>query len=330
VADCYLLVFFGSGTNRRRVRFIRSTPLQIYWFPLARLIVSIFWTWKMTSSSPSLEDYYELFQSHLLLDVLGLSGDSPLVRAIKEGVGIDLLNDFLLQPPTFYKDELTYVETAMDGSTVLMALHPTYVDLLTAFYWWCRSYVHGTSMPAYGHWIRTTRADFLRYLEGVLWKTGEVPRFDFPIAGVLPGTLLKVISRPAVPVQPPLVRIEEISPTIKEQVLPSHPVIAPVLPASPDSFVSLVLDSPCSPDVSLSLVGSPTCSLDILPSLANDIASPSCSVDISMVGPDNSYCLPENSVIPTGKLGPYVKNGFHNLQELATRLLQVSPSLSCF
>ncbi len=76
----------------------------------------------MTSSSPLLEDYYELFQSHLLLDVLGLSGDSPLVRAIKEGVGIDLLNDFLLQPPTFYKDELTYVETAMDGVLLVVPL----------------------------------------------------------------------------------------------------------------------------------------------------------------------------------------------------------------
>ena len=97
-------------------------------------------------------------------------------------------------------------------------------------------------------------------------------------------------------------------------------MIAPVLLASPDSFVSLVLDSPCSPDVSLSLVGSPTCSLDILPSLANDIASPSCSVDISTADPDNSYCLLENSVVPTGKLGPYVKNGFHDLCELAISL----------
>jgi len=178
-------------------------------------------------------------------------------------------------------------------------------------------------MPAYGHWIRTTRADFLRYLEGVLWKTGEVPRFDFPVAGVLPGTLLRVLSRPPVPVQPPLVRIEEIGPTILEQVLPSHPVIASVLPASPDSFLSLVLDSPCSPDNLSSLVGSPTCSLDILPSLANNVVSPSCSVDISTADPDNSPYLPENSYCLSEEPGLIVEKCFEDLSTLALSLSDI-------
>jgi len=72
----------------------------------------------MASSSPLVEDYYELFQSHLLSDVLGLPGSSPPVRALISGAGIELLNDFLLQPPTYYQSELTYIEVDPDGSTV--------------------------------------------------------------------------------------------------------------------------------------------------------------------------------------------------------------------
>ncbi len=70
----------------------------------------------MASSSPLLEDYYELFQSHLLGDVLGLPGSSPPVRALISGARVKLLNNFLLQPPTYYQSELTYVEVDPDGS----------------------------------------------------------------------------------------------------------------------------------------------------------------------------------------------------------------------
>jgi len=88
----------------------------------------------MATSSPSLEDYYGLFQSHLLGDVLGLPGSSPPVRALVSGARVELLNDFLLQPPTYYQSELTYVEVEVDGSISCKALHATYVDLLMAFY----------------------------------------------------------------------------------------------------------------------------------------------------------------------------------------------------
>jgi len=64
-----------------------------------------------------------------------------------EGAGIELLNDFLLYPPSYYQEELTYVETAADGSTVLNKHHPTYFHLLTALYWWCHDYLRGNHMP---------------------------------------------------------------------------------------------------------------------------------------------------------------------------------------
>ncbi len=89
---------------------------------------------EMSSPTHLLEDSYALFKSHLLLEVLGLPGDSPPMKALIKGVGIDLLNDFLLQPPSCYQSELTYIEECQDGSTILMAPHPTYVRLLTAFY----------------------------------------------------------------------------------------------------------------------------------------------------------------------------------------------------
>jgi len=79
------------------------------------------------------------------------------MKALMDGVGIEFLNDFLIQPPTAYKAKLTYVEVLEDGSTTLMALHPTYVSLLTAFYWWCRTYMQGNRMPPHAHWPRTTR-----------------------------------------------------------------------------------------------------------------------------------------------------------------------------
>ncbi len=50
----------------------------------------------MSSPTPSVDDFYELFQSHLLGSVLGLPRDSPTVRALMEGASIELLNDFLL------------------------------------------------------------------------------------------------------------------------------------------------------------------------------------------------------------------------------------------
>jgi len=64
-----------------------------------------------------------------------------------EGAAINLLIDFLLQPPSYYEDELTYVEVREDGSTALMVLHPTYVALLTALYWWCHSFIEGNHIP---------------------------------------------------------------------------------------------------------------------------------------------------------------------------------------
>jgi len=102
---------------------------------------------EMSSPTSSLEDSYDLFKSHLLFGVLGLPGDSPPVKALIEGVNIDLLTDFLLQPPSYYRSELTYVEELEDGSTVLMALHPTYVALLTALYLWCHEVIGGNRIP---------------------------------------------------------------------------------------------------------------------------------------------------------------------------------------
>jgi len=183
----------------------------------------------------------------------------------------------------------------------MVRLHPTYLHLLTAFYWWCHTYIRGNHIPPYANWLRTTRADFLHYLEGVLWKSGEVPPFTFPIIRVLPGTLLRVLSRPPVPVQVlPLVQ-PDIGPNDEERVLSSQESsleVLSVLPASLDHFLGLVSNPTCSLDVSSSLVGSPTCSLDILLSLATNIIIPSCSFDVSLVPPDNSYCLMDDSSIP--------------------------------
>ncbi len=103
----------------------------------------------------------------------------------------------------------------------------------------------GQCHPPFSVWIWTTQVNFLCFLENVLWKTGEVPQFNFPVVGVLPGTLLKVWSRPAVPVQPPQVCIEEVSPQAEEQVLSSQESsleVAPVLSASPDISPSLAFN----------------------------------------------------------------------------------------
>jgi len=65
------------------------------------------------------------------------------------------------------------------------------------------------------------------------------------VVGVLPRTLLKVLSRLAVPVQPPHVHIEEVSAQAKEQVLSSQESsleVAPVLLASLDISPSLVFN----------------------------------------------------------------------------------------
>ncbi len=186
----------------------------------------------MASSSPSLEDYYELFQSHLLGDVLGLPGSSPPVRALISGAGIELLNDFLLQPPTYYQSELTYIEVDPDGSITRKGLHATYVDLLMAFYWWCQSYMEGQRIPSYLEWARTTRADFLHFLENDFWTTGEVPQFTFPIVGVLPGTVLKVLQSPAVPVQDSPSMILGLCPRDEEQGSTSQECLPQALPVT--------------------------------------------------------------------------------------------------
>ncbi len=52
----------------------------------------------MLSPAPSIDDFYAVFQSHLLGEVLGLPRDSPPMKALVDGVGIEFLNDFLLQP----------------------------------------------------------------------------------------------------------------------------------------------------------------------------------------------------------------------------------------
>jgi len=117
--------------------------------------------------------------------------------------------------------------------------------------------------------------------------------------------------------------ISEIGPNVVEPTLTTQDPV-------PDYFLALLevpdyslLTPAASLDNLASLAGSPTCSLDIFPSLANVIGSPSCSVDISTACPDNSYCLPENSVVPTGKLGPYVEKGFEDLDNLALALSEL-------
>jgi len=90
-----------------------------------------------------------------------------------------------------------------------------------------------------------SRVEFFRFLEHVLWETGDVPQFSFPIVGVLPGTLLKVLKTAPVPVQPPPVLIEEVAPDYEEHVLSSKessPEVAPVLPGSPDVSPSLAFN----------------------------------------------------------------------------------------
>jgi len=93
---------------------------------------------------PSSDNFYCLFQSHLLVDVLGLPAASPSLKALVDCIGIRLLNDLLLQPPTAYKAELTYVEVREDGS---VALHPMYINLLMVLYWWCHSLILDNCMP---------------------------------------------------------------------------------------------------------------------------------------------------------------------------------------
>jgi len=199
----------------------------------------------MSSPTNSHNDYYGLFKFHLLVDVLALPEDSPPMRALLEGAGINLLTNFLLQPPSYYEAKLTYDEVREDGSVTLMAIHPTYVALLMALYLWCHEIIGGNCIPPHSDWLRMSRVEFFHFLENVLWETGEVPRFTFPIIRVLPGTLLKVLKTMLVPVQPPPVLIEEIAPNYKEQVLSSKessPEVAPVLLASLDVQTSLVFN----------------------------------------------------------------------------------------
>jgi len=62
---------------------------------------------------------------------------------------------------------------------------------------------------------------------------------------VLPGTLIRVLLKPLVPVQPPPVPIKELAPDYEEQVLSSKESlleIAPALMASPDINPSLVFN----------------------------------------------------------------------------------------
>jgi len=176
-------------------------------------------------------------------------------------------------------------------------------------------------MPLHAHWICTTRVDFLRFLENILWKAGDVPRFAFPVIGVLPGTLLKVLSRPAVPVQDPTPVLPDMGPLVEEQAFITQECSTealPVPPAAPDTPGSLVFGPSCSlalpewPPLDLEELG-PCNEEPTLPSLVLDEPSPTCSPDIfwgspdiSTVPPDDSYCLTENSSVLTGKLGPYV------------------------
>jgi len=53
---------------------------------------------EMSSPTNLQNNFYGLFKSHLLVEVLALPEDSPPIRALMEGASIDLLIDFLLQP----------------------------------------------------------------------------------------------------------------------------------------------------------------------------------------------------------------------------------------
>jgi len=143
------------------------------------------------------------------------------------------------------------------------------------------------------------------------------------------------ISRLAVPVQPPHGPIEEVGPNHEEQAFSSQESsleVVYVLPASPDGFLGLVFSPSCSPvpaewppldsEVLGPYVQEPTS-----PSLVLDEPSPTCSPDdfwgfpdISMVPPDNSYCLPEDSSTPLEKPCPDVEKGFIDLSSLALTL----------
>jgi len=61
----------------------------------------LFWAMEMLSPTDSQNDFHHLFTSHLLVGILGLLGDSPPIKALIEGAGIDLLTNFLLQPPSY-------------------------------------------------------------------------------------------------------------------------------------------------------------------------------------------------------------------------------------
>jgi len=91
---------------------------------------------RTSSDTPTLDDFYGLFQVPPTQQCSRPSREFSLVRALV-GAGIKLLMDFLLQPPTYYYLELTYVKMQADGSLVLKELYPAYVTLLAAFYWWC-------------------------------------------------------------------------------------------------------------------------------------------------------------------------------------------------
>jgi len=205
----------------------------------------------------------------------------------------------------------------------------------------------------YLDWLCTTWVDFLHFLENVLWKAGDLPQFAFPVIRVLPGTLLRVLSRPPVPVQESTLIVPEIGPMIKKGASQEYSLeVLSVLLASLDIFVGLVSDlaSPsCSPvpakwppldseglgpygkePSSPSLVlgeASPTCSPDVFLGL---VFNPSCSLDIlavlldnSYLPPDDSYCLLEDSPIPLEKPCPDVEKGFDDLRSLAISLSEL-------
>jgi len=146
------------------------------------------------------------------------------------------------------------------------------IQLILTFLW------HSTGGAA--HLLRATvypllqldqdyQGQFLCFLENVLWKMGEIPQFSFLVVGVLPGTLLKVLSRPTVPVQDPPLVLPDIGLKDEEQGSPSQECSLEVLPVL-------------------------AASLDVTPSLVLGVASPSCfltpakllHLDIAELGPN--------------------------------------------